>query len=342
MRTVRGITVAALSAVTVLGFTGLLGIELQASPAGATTPQWKTTASFSPLANVSAVSCAPSSSAATSTCVAVGDDGGGHFASIIVTDNGGSTWTDAPPPAGVTTLSTVSCPTASVCYAGGGDGIIKSSNGGTSWVRQDQGFPAESISCFTIDECTAVGGAGIQARPTGPHGALKFLRPTQAISQMCLVPTPSPALQLELISGKPSVVGATETTTWSVIDQPLLTSLANISCATGSTCVAVGIAAAGGGTSISTANGGESWTAANSTGKQLNGVDCETSSDCIAVGTNLNSVSICHQHNQQRVDAGHRKIHLRMRSISRASPARRPETALQSATVVTTDLGRSS
>ena len=75
-----------------------------------------------------------------------------------MTNDGGATWTRSIPPAGVTTLSTVSCPSATTCYAGGGQGIIKSSDGGSTWSVQDSTFPAESISCFTIDECTAVGG----------------------------------------------------------------------------------------------------------------------------------------------------------------------------------------
>ena len=38
---------------------------------------------------------------------------------------------------------------------------MKSTNGGSSWAIQDAAFPAESISCFNIDECTAVGGLEI-------------------------------------------------------------------------------------------------------------------------------------------------------------------------------------
>ena len=98
--------------------------------------------------------------------MAVGDDGG-NVASIIVTQNGGATWSDSTPPSGVTTLSTVSCPSAAVCYAGGGSGIMKSSDGGASWTIQDSSFPAQSISCFTIDECTAVGGIGIVGTTDG-------------------------------------------------------------------------------------------------------------------------------------------------------------------------------
>ncbi len=176
MRTVRGLTVAVLSTVVSLPLFIVLSTELSPTPAAATTPQWETAASYAPLANVRAVSCAPSSSASSATCVAVGDDGG-SVASIIVTNNGGSSWIDAAPPSGVTTLTTVSCPSASVCYAGGGSGIMKSSNGGSTWTVQDSTFPAQSISCFTIDECTAVGGLGIdRVRQTARLGVLKLRR----------------------------------------------------------------------------------------------------------------------------------------------------------------------
>ncbi len=157
MRTVGRITVVALSTLLALPLIGILSGQLLPLPAAAATAQWKTTASYTALSNVRAVSCAPSTSPSSATCVAVGDDGG-NVATVIVTNNGGSTWSRSAPPSGVTTLSTVSCPSASVCYAGGGMGIMKSSNGGTTWTTQDSTFPAQSISCFTIDECTAVGG----------------------------------------------------------------------------------------------------------------------------------------------------------------------------------------
>ncbi len=132
MRTVREITVFVVATAMTLVLIVLLGSQLSPLPASGVTPTWHTTASFRPLANVSAVSCAPIST----TCVAVGDDGG-HVASVIVTNNDGSSWSDATPPPGVTSLSTVSCPSASVCYAGGGSGIMKSTNGGSTWTVQD-------------------------------------------------------------------------------------------------------------------------------------------------------------------------------------------------------------
>ena len=76
---------------------------------------------------------------------------------------------------GVTALSTVSCPSASVCYAGGGSGIMKSSDGGATWTVQDSTFPAQSISCFTIDECTAVGGLEIVKTTNGVQLGIRRL-----------------------------------------------------------------------------------------------------------------------------------------------------------------------
>ena len=207
VRTVRGLTVVALPTVLALALIGILGIRVLSPPAAATTPHWQTTASYQPLANVRAVSCAPSISPSSATCVAVGDDGG-QVASIIVTNDGGTTWSSSSPPEGVTTLSTVSCPSASVCYAGGGSGIMKSSDGGASWSVQDSTFPAESISCFTIDECTAVGGLGIvkttdgrtwspQTRPSG----------TEFPSRVFHVQMRSPALQSVLSTHSHAIIG---------------------------------------------------------------------------------------------------------------------------------------
>src|ERR1700728_3039597 len=141
VRGIRGVTVTALSALVTVALVGLLGTQVPTLPAAAAvTPTWQTTAGYTPLANVSAVSCAPNATASTTTCVAVGDNGG-NVASIIVTQNGGTTWSDSTPPSSVTSLSTVSCPSSAVCYAGGDAGIMKSSDGGASWTIQASTFP---------------------------------------------------------------------------------------------------------------------------------------------------------------------------------------------------------
>ncbi len=228
MRTVRTISVTALSTVTTVAFIGLLGSQLSALPAAAVAPSWQTAASYTPLANVAAVSCAPSTT--SPTCVAVGDDGG-HLASIIVTQNGGSTWSDSSPPSGVTTLSTVSCPSTSVCYAGGGSGIMKSTNGGASWVIQDAEFPAESISCFNIDECTAVGGLKIVETTDGSTGTPKTPPSGLNLAVKCLVPVQLTCVAVGVVGSSASIVGTQNGDPWTTLDQPSVTSLTSISCA---------------------------------------------------------------------------------------------------------------
>ena len=104
-------TVMALSAVLAVALIGILGSQLASAPADAVSPQWQTTAAFNPLANVSAVSCAPSATASSATCVAVGDDGGKWPPSSSPT-TAAQPGPVQLPPSGVTGLTTVSCPSA--------------------------------------------------------------------------------------------------------------------------------------------------------------------------------------------------------------------------------------
>ena len=290
MRTVREVSVAVLSVVVTVTVISFLGSQVTPPPAGAVTPQWQTTASFNPLVNVSAVSCAPSATASSATCVAVGNDGG-QVSSIIVTNDGGAVWASSPVPAGVTNLSTISCPSAAVCYAGGGSGLLKSSNGGTSWTVLDSSFVAQSISCFTIDECTAVGGSQITKTTDGTSWNLQT--PPSQTDDLRVVSCPNAVtcVAVGTVANDPSIVGESNGTTWNLLNQPVLASLSSVSCSSGSACTAIGIATTGGATSLSTSNGGSNWSPTSSIphGIQLNSVVCPAANTCIAVGTNLNS-----------------------------------------------------
>ena len=299
MRTVRGLTVIALSTVTALALTGVLAGRIPSLPAGATTPHWQTTASFAPLVNVRAVSCAPNPpSASSATCVAVGDDGG-HSASIIVTDDGGSTWTRSVAPAGVTTLSTVSCPSASICYAGGGEGIMKSSDGGSTWSIEDSTFPAQSISCFTIDECTAVGGLGIEATADGKNWSPQTPPTGTGILSAVSCPNAIFCVAVGTVNGTPSIIGVINGA-WEVLTQPLITSLSAVSCFNGSVCTATGIDSSGA-TTLTTMNGGGSWALStpNPTGKELNDVECPSLIDVHRRRDRPRFHSVRHRHVQQ-------------------------------------------
>ena len=59
MYTVRRITVVTLATVTLVALFAVLGTQVPTLPAAAATPSWQSTATFTPLANVDAVSCAP-------------------------------------------------------------------------------------------------------------------------------------------------------------------------------------------------------------------------------------------------------------------------------------------
>src|ERR1700727_1744309 len=96
MRMPRVSSILALCAVTASLAIGVLGATPGGTPAGASSPQWQTTASFAPLINVRAVSCAPNSGSGPITCVAVGDNGH-NVPSIITTHDGGSQGRAATP-----------------------------------------------------------------------------------------------------------------------------------------------------------------------------------------------------------------------------------------------------
>ncbi len=79
---------------------------------------------------------------------------------------------------------------------------MKSSNGGASWTIQDSSFPPQSISCFTIDECTAVGGSGIVETTDGVH--LELTNPaiwTEFVSERVVPKLSRPALRSDSIAG---------------------------------------------------------------------------------------------------------------------------------------------
>jgi hypothetical protein len=99
------------------------------------------------------VSCAPG----TAFCAAIDNAG-----NIITTTDGGSGWVTVL--TGASSLSSVSCATASFCVVveGGGDALT-TDNGGSTWSSPDDidGSQAlTSVSCATQNFCTAVDNAG--------------------------------------------------------------------------------------------------------------------------------------------------------------------------------------
>jgi photosystem II stability/assembly factor-like uncharacterized protein len=111
--------------------------------------------------------------ATTSECFAVGS------AAVAATTNGGSAWTTQALPSGVGSLSAISCPTASACWATGRDSagapvVIATSDGGTTWTTQltvssPSSASFSSISCASASTCWSCGYRQQTRRVPGGH-----------------------------------------------------------------------------------------------------------------------------------------------------------------------------
>ena len=208
-------------------------------------------------------------------CVGVGSQlstsGSPPIPFIIATIDGGAMWTTQTPPAGITgigVLTSVTCPSPSVCLAvspgtspyGSGAStpyVIGTTNGGSTWVSESPPSGAgslDSISCPTTSTCTAVGAVTWN--------------------------TPIPVL-LQTDDGG---------TTWAIKSVPAgIAELAAVNCSSQSNCTAVGYDAAKTSAYIeATSDGGRSWVqqAAPPSPMSLEGVSCPSDTHCTAVGDN--------------------------------------------------------
>jgi photosystem II stability/assembly factor-like uncharacterized protein len=142
--------------------------------------QWMQKALPAQVGDLNTVACA-----SAATCVAAGFSAGGASAAIgeptlLRTTDGGTEWTPEAVPPGLTSITTVSCRTNSLCVVGGsGPGPTASSrsvaatstNGGRTWtapsvVNQSAGFG--DIAC--IDPQTCVGSLYSGATTTAGQG----------------------------------------------------------------------------------------------------------------------------------------------------------------------------
>jgi photosystem II stability/assembly factor-like uncharacterized protein len=194
-----------------------------------------------------------------SNCIEVGDGG-----RIRVTSNGGSTWSYVS--SGYTkALTSVQCPSSTICYAAGDRGTVLKSDtdGGNSWttLSTSWGNPLYGLSCPSTTSCFAVDNYGYVIQ-TSDGGATWQDDQTPATTPDTNVPG----------SGGPNPYAG----------------LFGITCTSTTTCIAVGGYQPSGNAPIEvTTNGGTTWTAdsASGTTNKLYGVACEPSTTtCFAVG----------------------------------------------------------
>lgn len=197
------------------------------------------------VAGFNAVACVTSSS-----CFAAGASGNGQGA-LSTSTNGGSTWTSVPTPSGLPTLDALSCPTTSLCVAGGPGVLVRSSDAGVTWTvaaPPTTDMTILGMSCSSSSLCTAVGVTpGVDA--------------------------PDPGAIVTSLDGG---------VTWTAVAVPGLQALGSVSCPSTTYCVAVG-------QQIEVSlDGAKTWNpkaVAGGTGL-LRSVACSSVTSCLAVGPN--------------------------------------------------------
>ena len=155
-------------------------------------------------------------------------------------------------------------------------------------------FRLESISCFTIDECTAVGGIGIVETTDGVNlDCLRLRRTGTELPVSVSCPNALTCVAVGVSTGNPSIVGTDNGTTWTQLRPAHRQSLdSRVLLRHRPTCVAVGVASGGGATSPQhrrTSRLGQRRTSIPFGIAAQSQSHARIETTCIAVGTNLSS-----------------------------------------------------
>jgi photosystem II stability/assembly factor-like uncharacterized protein len=198
----------------------------------------------------------------------------------------------------ITSLSKISCATATHCWALGtatsGGVILDTTNGGGIWKAEITDSPITiflSIACPSLSHCWVVGLEGASSRliATADGGSTwKHQTLPQAIAELQGVSCTSNSLcwAVGITSLSDAVVFATRNggVTWKAEKVPKLGttmgSVFGISCSSPKDCVVVGLGA------ITTTNGGATWTFRKVPKGEpaLQAVSCSSTKDCVALG----------------------------------------------------------
>ncbi|HEY4927923.1 MAG TPA: fibronectin type III domain-containing protein, partial [Acidimicrobiales bacterium] len=205
----------------------------------------------------------------TSECVAVGSTASG--AGVDTTTDGGATWTGQTVSTGSIALTAVSCATTSDCTAVGSafngtttvGAILATSDSGTTWSAPTlpSGVGAlTAVSCPSATVCEATWStfSGRNVSATG-------------------------------------IVATTDGgTIWSIQTVPSGVSLSGVSCASVTTCEAVGGTTSNSGYVLTTTNGGTTWTPQTLPGgvSGLFGISCPSVSFCATTGFAVSGYSV--------------------------------------------------
>ena len=178
--------------------------------------------SLSSMGSVTAMACFTAT-----TCEAVGAATDGAGAVAAASRDGGTSWTEQALPAGLTSLTSLTCPATGTCRATGttatGPAIV-ATVGTSGWARQP--VPSSvtalaSVSCPTVDACWAVGtsgdaGAILHASGSGSWEAIPVPEGVASLSSVgCAAgTTPATCLAVGIGTSGPAVVDTTDGTRW--------------------------------------------------------------------------------------------------------------------------------
>jgi len=222
------------------------------------------------------MSCLPG----TNTCYALANSNG---LLIIITTNGFTNTTDQRPNIIPYSLSAISCPTATTCYASGGARtVISSVDSGVNWsIKSAFSNNLNSVACSSNSNCVTVGdsgnilntnngGASWVAQVSGTYNTLKGVSCSN--TNICFAVGNFGTLLISTNGG----------VNWSPLDSKTTQRLYAIACPSASNCIAVGYQGA-----VSyTTNGGGTWSSQTSgISGVLSGISCPSAVSCYAINT---------------------------------------------------------
>ena len=90
--------------------------------------------------------------------------------------------------------------------------------------------PLSPISCFTTDQCTAVGGTGIVGTTDGSIWTAQTPPPETDSLNSVSCPDQAECVAVGMVGLKPSIIGETDNMAWGVLNQPVVQALTAVSC----------------------------------------------------------------------------------------------------------------
>jgi photosystem II stability/assembly factor-like uncharacterized protein len=230
------------------------------------------------------------------SCPAAGDCfAAGDYGMVVSTADGGTGWA-LKPPAVLSDLQSIACPTSSLCYAGSFNatrndaGLLVSSDGGATWEFQDSFSQVSlahfgpSVSCPTATTCYATDYSDstfsariIKTVDGGSNWTAKDLTvqgPLQGIT--------CPTTVVCYAYGEGVILTTTDGSAWLTRSAPSNSLFNGISCPTTTDCFAADFRAG----FYLTTDGGSTWTNQATTQTGWRAISCPSTSVCFAAGDN--------------------------------------------------------